>query len=74
MSLGKWSVPLGVISCIWLFGSSCLLFLPQTNPVTPQNMNYLIVVVAGVTLIGAVNWLVSGRYSFKGPKRANHTA
>jgi hypothetical protein len=32
-------------------------------------MNWLIVVVAGVFFICAVNWIVSGQYNFRGPKR-----
>lgn len=47
MSLGKWSPYMGVIACIWLFGTCTFLFLPLTTPVTETNMNYLVVVATG---------------------------
>lgn len=44
------------------------------NPVTSETMNWLIVVVAGVFVIGAINWLVSGQYYFTGPKRSPYAS
>ena len=35
-----------------------------------DNINWTIVVAAGVFLIGALNWVVSARHFFRGPKRA----
>lgn len=69
MDLGVWSRPFGVLSCVWLFGTSCLLFFPVENPVEPSTMNWLIVVVAGVFLAGMVNWQVNSKYHFTGPPR-----
>jgi len=64
------SRPLGLFSTIWLLGTSCLFFLPEVHPVTKDTMNWTIVVVAGFTMIGTVNWFVNARYTFRGPKRA----
>ena len=69
MDLGVWSKPFGVISCLWLFGTSCLLFFPVENPTTSDNMNWLIVVVGGVFTIGSINWIFNSRFNFKGPTR-----
>jgi len=55
MDLGVWSKPFGLLSCLWLFGTSCLLFFPVSNPTTTDTMNWLIVVVAGVFLAGMLN-------------------
>ena len=41
----------------------------MVSPVTTDSMNWLIVVMAGVFVIIAGNWVLSGQYSFKGPKR-----
>lgn len=50
-------------------GTSCLLFLPLTYPVTESTMNWLIVVVGGISFLCGINWIISGQYNFKGPKR-----
>ena len=67
---GGLSVPCGVVASLWLLGTTCLIFLPTVYPVNKDNMNWTIVVVAGFFLIGAINWIVSARHFFKGPKRA----
>lgn len=69
LSLGKWSMPLGVISFTWLFATSCLLFLPATGPVAVDNMNWLCVVTGGIVTMATVNWFTNSRYHFIGPKR-----
>jgi hypothetical protein len=70
VSLGAWSWPLGVISCVWLFGTSILFFLPQEKPVNKESMNYSCVVVGGTAFIALVYWLVYARHKFTGPKRS----
>ena len=70
MSLGKWSVPMGVVASIWLYGTSILNFLPQSGPVTVQSFNYLGVVFTGLALMAAWYWRFGGgREGFAGPKR-----
>jgi len=71
MALGKFSRPFGMISCVWLFGSSLFFFFPTLYPVTNRNMNWLTVVMGGVFLMCAFNWFYNSQYSFKGPKRHN---
>jgi len=69
MALGKLSVPLGVISCLWMFGSSFFFFFPSISPVNNSNMNWLTVVTGGVFLMCALNWIFNSQYHFKGPHR-----
>jgi hypothetical protein len=85
MDLGIWSKPLAIFTSIWLFGTSFIYFLPNYRPIhyttttddvaygysvtTGSDMNWLIVVVAGVFIIFALNWVFSARYHFSGPRR-----
>jgi len=69
MSLGDWSYPLNILSCIWLFGSSICFLLPTQYPVTAQNMNWLFAVLIALFLIGVLNWFLNAQYYFKGPPR-----
>jgi amino acid transporter len=67
--LGNWSFPVGVISSLWLIGTSCIFFLPTVFPVSVDAMNWLIVVVSGCIALGTVNWIFNSRFNFTGPKR-----
>ena len=66
-SLGRLSIPIGIVSCIWLFITSIFMFSPIWYPVTKTNMNYTIVIISGFALIPAIYWIVSARHSYVGP-------
>ncbi|CAF2734993.1 unnamed protein product [Rotaria sp. Silwood2] len=68
-NLGRFSIPIGIISSIWLFITSILMCFPTEYPVTKDNMNYAIVIIGGVALIALIYWMASARYRFVGPKR-----
>lgn len=68
-NLGRLSLPIAVISAIWLFVTSIILLFPSKYPVTKDNMNYTVVMVAGIALFAGLYWLISARYWFIGPKR-----
>jgi len=72
VTLGKFSNPMGVISCLWLFGTSCLLFLPSSSPVDNETMNWTVVVIGGFGFIAAVYWILYAQYNFRGPVRTKH--
>ena len=74
MSLGNYSRVMGVISCLWLFGSSCFFFFPTLYPITNSNMNWLTVVMAGVFVLCSLNWFYNSQHTFKGPKRIHSTS
>lgn len=72
MSLGRYSNICGILSCIWLFGTSLLLFLPPIYPVTPTSMNWTVVVVLGCGVICLFYWHAYAKKYFRGPsKKAN---
>lgn len=68
-NLGKFSIPIAIISCIWLSITSIFMFFPIQYPVTKDNMNYAVVIIGGVALIATIYWIVSARHWFVGPRR-----
>lgn len=67
--LGPLSVPMGIVSCMWLCGVSVLAFLPTAYPYTLENMNWSPVVAAAFIVIGGAHWILVARHHFKGPPR-----
>jgi amino acid transporter len=68
-SLGKYSVPMGIISVTWASFMIITLCLPQDAPITINNMNYSPIAL-GIVLISAFfSWIVSARHWFKGAHR-----
>jgi amino acid transporter len=70
-NLGLFGTPIAIISSIWLTITSIFMFFPANYPVTKENMNYAVVIIAGVLLIAGTYWLVSARHWFVGPKRTD---
>jgi hypothetical protein len=65
-SLGKYSIPFGVIAVLWAAFMIIVLCLPQDAPITINNMNYSPIAL-GIVLLGAFfSWVVSARFWFKG--------
>ncbi|KAK1634268.1 amino acid permease [Colletotrichum phormii] len=58
---------LNVISLIWMTVVIIFSTLPSAMPVTPQNMNYSIVVMAGWLTFGVVYYISFGRKKFEVP-------
>ncbi|KAF3045969.1 hypothetical protein E8E12_009361 [Didymella heteroderae] len=58
---------LNLLSCCWLV--LCIVFstFPTFMPVTPQNMNYSIVVMVGWLVLGGIYYMVLGRKKFEVP-------
>jgi amino acid transporter len=55
-SLGKFSKPAAIISCVWLFITTIPCFWPAFFPVTSQIMNYSCVVIPGFALLIMLYW------------------
>ena len=70
-SLGRFGVPIAVVASLWLTVTSIFMFFPATYPVTKDNMNYAVVIIAGILSIAAIYWIVSARHWFVGPKRTD---
>jgi len=66
--LGRWSTPIGIISCVWVAFIFVLFMLPTANPITKTNFNYTVVAVVVVLGFAGIWWLVSARKWFTGPK------
>ncbi|KIJ33202.1 hypothetical protein M422DRAFT_183525, partial [Sphaerobolus stellatus SS14] len=68
-SLGKWSVPVGIVACLWVnFITVLLLFPPASNP-APGDMNYAVVIIGGIFVFAGGWWIISAHKWFKGPVR-----
>ncbi|KAK3827684.1 MAG: amino acid/polyamine transporter I [Benniella sp.] len=67
VSLGRLSIPIGIISCIWIVIITVLFVLPTLSPVDAKNMNYTVVIVAASAIYIFGNWYFSARHWFKGP-------
>ncbi|KAI7868527.1 amino acid/polyamine transporter I [Spinellus fusiger] len=66
-SLGKFSIPLNIISVAWIFFFSIVLCLPRSYPVTAETMNWSCLMISAVVLFSTVFWFTFGRYTYKGP-------
>ncbi|KDQ51768.1 hypothetical protein JAAARDRAFT_62297 [Jaapia argillacea MUCL 33604] len=66
-SLGKWYMPLGIVAVSWVVFIVVLLVFPPASTVTPQSMNYAVVLVMAVFVFAAGSWILSARHWFSGP-------
>jgi len=69
LNLGKFGVPIGIISGIWLLLTFVILLFPFNYPITAQNMNWTIVVCSGITIFAGFYWMFAVRQWFTGPPR-----
>lgn len=63
--LGKLSIPIGIISSIWILITSVLFLCPTAAPVTPENMNYAVVPFVLVIGLCVLYYGIWGRHWFK---------
>ncbi|KAJ3339032.1 hypothetical protein HDU93_008783 [Gonapodya sp. JEL0774] len=68
-SLGALSKPMGVVMLCWVTTLFVVLCLPEYYPITANSFNYGSVMVASVTLVGLISWVVSANKWFTGPRR-----
>ncbi|KAI0782545.1 amino acid transporter [Abortiporus biennis] len=66
-SLGKWYMPIGIISVVWVTFIIILLLFPPVSTVDPESMNYAVVIVMAVFIFASISWIVSARKWFHGP-------
>lgn len=60
-------VSCNIISILWIILVIVFSTFPTTMPVTAENMNYAVVVMAGWVLFGLVYYIVFGRFKFHVP-------
>lgn len=69
-NMGKIGYFVNAWAVIWTFFVSIIFFMPTVRPVTPSNMNYAVVIMAGVFVFSLGYWFLRGRKFYTGP-RAN---
>lgn len=87
-NLGRFSWYINVWAVVWTFFVSIVFVFPTLLPVTPENMNYAIVILAGISLFAwyasqqctgnftntlRVYWLLGANKRYYGPRVNIHT-
>lgn len=64
----RWGPVVNIVAIMWLFIAMVFSTFPTVQPVTPENMNYCIVVTMGWMMIGgAYYYIFGGKQRFSGP-------
>lgn len=66
-SLGRFGLPINLISLLFVVFSAIISFFPLFAEVTVQTMNWSVVMFSGVLLIAAADYLFRGRKKYAGP-------
>lgn len=64
-SLGRLSIPIGIVATIWILITSALFLCPTAAPVTLENMNYACVPFVAVIGLASLYYAFWGRHWFK---------
>lgn len=70
-SLGRFSIPLNIISVVWVCFFGVILCIPSVSPVTPETFNWSSVMIGGVMIFSLFFWFISGRHNYKGTNITN---
>ena len=68
VSAYRLSVPIACVAATWLVFSAIVVMLPSVYPVTSMSINYAPITVGGAVVLILLAWLITGRYSFHGPR------
>lgn len=68
-TLGSWGLAVNMYGAGFGIFISVFALFPTTIPVTADNMNYAGPVIVLLVIIAGIDWLVRGKYAFKGPLR-----
>ncbi|KAL6712923.1 polyamine transporter tpo5 [Lecanora helva] len=66
--LGWASVPINVWAVTWTTFVTIIYVMPTIRPVTPENMNYVSVLMVAVALFAIIYWYAAGQYYYIGPR------
>lgn len=69
-NLGRYSLAVAWIAAVFETLTSFIFFCPTVYPVTWKNMNWTWAVVLLALIVAFVNWKVTVRHHFEGPKRS----
>ncbi|KAK3722150.1 hypothetical protein LTR37_002583 [Vermiconidia calcicola] len=66
-SLGKWGLPINIVSLCFTTPMLFFYVWPLENPVTAQNMNWASAMFGGILIIAAIYYVFKGRKEYIGP-------
>ncbi|KAK6430812.1 hypothetical protein LTR95_013028 [Oleoguttula sp. CCFEE 5521] len=66
-SLGKFGLPINLFAFTYACFATIFVCFPVYTPVTPQSMNWAIVMFTGVLVIAMIYYVVKGRKMYEGP-------
>lgn len=66
-TLGRFGLAINLSSCVFLTITIFFSFFPSELPVTPENMNYSVVVFGGELILGLAWYAIRGRKQYNGP-------
>jgi len=69
-NLGRFSIPLNVISFVFLAITSVFLFFPQASPISAQNFNWALAVTPAFFIVAVVYWQYWAKDHFTGPRKS----
>lgn len=64
---GTWGIVNNTITCVYLIVIWFFSFWPATTPVTPETMNFSVVVTGAVFIFSVVYYLIRARKTYVGP-------
>lgn len=70
--LGRFGYFINAYACIWTAFVSVIFLFPTERPVTPDTMNYAVVILAFVFVVATAYWFIAGRYYYTGPRTHAH--
>ena len=66
-SLGRWGMACNVIALVFLVAFFIFAFFPLATPVTPQTMNWSIVMFMGIVIFATIYYVMYGRHYYIPP-------
>lgn len=66
-NLGRLGWLVNLVAAAWILFADFFIIFPGEYPVTPENMNYSVVVIAGLFLFGWINWVMHARRNYTAP-------
>ncbi|KAL1934987.1 hypothetical protein VTP01DRAFT_4127 [Rhizomucor pusillus] len=66
-NLGRWSVPIYFVACLWILFFGVILCIPSVYPVAPETMNWSCLMIGATLIFSLTFWFISGRKHFRGP-------
>jgi len=70
--LGMFSKIINIWACLWTAFVSIIFLMPTSLPVTPNTMNYAIVILAFVFIVATGYWYLQGHKHYTGPRTRAH--